>query len=146
MLRKVSLFLVLLMACSLLAGCNGPIRGKVTDSSTEAAIADASVFLLKKDIDWEPGYVLDKIASLDLDTIALDADVLAFINDQLADISLDAQTTTDAEGKFLFEDKDGSAFYGVLVFKQGYRLDFAMTTIDFMGLGLTSRTISLAPR
>ena len=148
--KKKKLFSVLAVCCLsvFLSGCTGPIRGKVVDStideaSADAPIAGATVFLLKKSIDWEPGYIVDKIVNFDPTN---DADVISFINEQLSDVSLDGQTTTDAQGEFLFEDKDGAAFYGVLAFKQGYKLDFAMTSIDFLGLGLTSRTVSLDPR
>jgi len=146
--RRAWLAVTLLCLPFLLAGCTGPIRGRVVDStiseaSADNSIADATVFLLKKSIDWAPGYVIDKITSFDPSN---DADVLAFINEQLSDVELDAQATTNAQGEFLFEDKDGAAFYGVLVFKQGYRLDFAMTSIDFLGMGLFSRTVSLDPR
>ena len=143
MKRRIMLVFSLVLLCAVLVGCDGPIRGNVTDANTEAAIADADVFLLKKEIDWEPGYVLEIIQDLDPET---DLEVIDIINNQLSDVSLDDQTTTDAEGDFLFEDKEGAAFYGALVFKQGYRLDFAMTSIDFLGLGLTSRKITLESR
>ena len=143
MTRRILLAFSFVLLCGVLAGCDGPIRGSVTDASTEEAIVDANIFLLKKAIDWEPGYVIDKITTFDPTT---DLDVVEFIDTQLADVSLDGQTTTDSDGKFLFEDKEGAAFYGVLVFKMGYKLDFAMTSIDFLGLGLTVRKITLESR
>jgi len=143
MARKTLFLSCIILFSFVLTGCDGPIKGTVTDSATDEPIADAFVFLLKKTVDWTPGYVADKILNFDPSN---DADVRELISEQLDNIELNDNTTTDTKGNYLFTDKEGKAFYGVLVFKPKYRLEFAMTTIDVLGLGFAARNIDLTLR
>lgn len=143
MARKTLFLSCIILFSFILTGCDGPIQGTVTDATTDDPIADAYVFLIKKTVDWEPGYVADKILNFDPSN---DADVRELISEQLDSFDLDGDTTTNANGKYLFADKEGTAFYGVLVFKQNYKVDFIATTIDFLGLGFARGNIDLTPR